>query len=62
VLANQQDVVRNEWRQRIENQPRRVLEEAVGHMTFLRKNRPYYARVLGAHGDIQAFFTTLALR
>jgi len=53
ALANQQDVVRNERRQRIENQPYGIVEEAVFHSLF-PKDHPYYASVMGSHADIQA--------
>ena len=52
-LANQQDVVRNERRQRIENQPYGIVQEAVFHNLF-PKEHPYYAVVMGSHTDIQA--------
>jgi zinc protease len=52
-LSNQQDVVRNERRQSVENQPYGVVEEAMFHQLFPR-NHPYYADVIGSHADIQA--------
>jgi zinc protease len=52
-LANQQDVVRNERRQSIENQPYGIVEEAVFHELF-PKGHPYYASIMGTHADIQA--------
>src|SRR5262245_21965390 len=52
-LSNQQDVVRNERRQSIENQPYGIVEEAMFHQLF-PKNHPYYADVMGSHTDIQA--------
>jgi zinc protease len=52
-LSNQQDVVRNERRQSIENQPYGIVEEAVFHQLF-PKGHPYYADVIGSHADIQA--------
>ncbi len=52
-LANQQDVVRNERRQSVENQPYGVVEEAVTQ-TVLPAGHPYYANVIGSHQDIQA--------
>ena len=52
-LSNQQDVVRNERRQGVENQPYGVVEEAMFHQLF-PKNHPYYASVIGSHADIQA--------
>ncbi|GAB3427586.1 insulinase family protein [Massilia solisilvae] len=64
ALSNQQDVVRNERRQSIENQPYGIVEEALYH-TLFPKEHPYYASVMGSHADIQsarladvrAFFT-----
>jgi zinc protease len=53
ALANQQDVVRNERRQRIENQPYGIVEEGLFHNLF-PKTHPYYGRVMGSHADIQA--------
>src|SRR5579872_4616473 len=52
-LTNQQDVVRNERRQSIENSPYGIVEEAVFHKLF-PKTHPYYADVMGSHADIQA--------
>jgi zinc protease len=52
-LSNQQDVVRNERRQSIENQPYGIVEEAMFHALF-PKSHPYYADVIGSHADIQA--------
>ncbi|HEV7968353.1 MAG TPA: pitrilysin family protein [Candidatus Acidoferrales bacterium] len=52
-LSNQQDVVRNERRQSIENSPYGIVEEGVFHMLF-PKNHPYHADVMGSHADIQA--------
>jgi zinc protease len=52
-LSNQQDVVRNERRQSVENQPYGVVEEALYHQLF-PKEHPYYASVIGSHADIQA--------
>src|SRR2546430_1864499 len=42
ALANQQDVVRNERRQGVENQPYGTAEEAMYHQLFPRTH-PYYA-------------------
>jgi zinc protease len=53
ALANQQDVVRNERRQNIENRPYGIVEEAMAHALFPRKH-PYYAAVMGSHADIQS--------
>jgi zinc protease len=52
-LSNQQDVVRNERRQGVENQPYGIVEEALFHNLF-PKEHPYYASVIGSHADIQA--------
>ncbi|MGE3509081.1 MAG: M16 family metallopeptidase [Vicinamibacterales bacterium] len=52
-LSNQQDVVRNERRQSVENRPYGLVEEALFHELF-PKDHPYYASVIGSHADIQA--------
>ena len=52
-LSNQQDVVRNERRQSIENRPYGIVDEAMFH-TLFPKAHPYYADVIGSHADIQA--------
>src|SRR5215467_10888665 len=52
-LSNQQDVVRNERRQSVENQPYGIVEEELFHQLF-PKGHPYYASVIGSHADIQA--------
>src|SRR2546421_6939540 len=52
-LSNQQDVVRNERRQSVENQPYGIVEEGLFHFLFPRAH-PYYASVIGSHADIQA--------
>jgi len=52
-LANQQDVVRNERRQSIENAPYQIVEEAGWHEMW-PKGHPYYAYVIGSHEDVQA--------
>jgi zinc protease len=52
-LANQQDVVRNERRQSVENQPYGIVEEAVVQ-TLFPSGHPYRAYVIGSHEDIQA--------
>ncbi|OFW21999.1 MAG: peptidase M16 [Acidobacteria bacterium RIFCSPLOWO2_02_FULL_65_29] len=52
-LSNQQDVVRNERRQSVENAPYGIVEEALFHQLF-PKEHPYYASVIGSHADIQA--------
>ena len=51
-LSNQQDVVRNERRQSVENAPYGIVEEAIFHALF-PKGHPYYADVIGSHADIQ---------
>jgi zinc protease len=53
ALSNQQDVVRNERRQSIENQPYGLAEEAVVQLLY-PKGHPYYGNVMGSHADIQA--------
>jgi zinc protease len=52
ALSNQQDVVRNERRQNIENRPYGIVEEALYHELF-PKTHPYHASVMGSHADIQ---------
>ncbi|HUS18965.1 MAG TPA: pitrilysin family protein [Terriglobales bacterium] len=52
-LANQRDVVRNERRQSVENQPYGLVEEEMFHQLF-PKAHPYYASVIGSHADIEA--------
>jgi len=52
-LANQQDVVRNERRQSVENRPYGMADEAVTQL-LLPPGHPYYANVIGSHADIQA--------
>ncbi len=51
-LSNQQDVVRNERRQSVENAPYGLGEEELYHQLF-PKGHPYYASVIGSHEDIQ---------
>lgn len=53
ALSNQQDVVRNERRQSVENVPYGIGEEAVVHLLY-PKGHPYYGSVIGSHEDIQA--------
>jgi zinc protease len=53
ALSNQQDVVRNERRQSVENQPYGVAEETLVQNLF-PKGHPYYGNVIGSHEDIQA--------
>jgi zinc protease len=52
-LANQQDVVRNERRQSVENRPYGLADEAVTQL-LLPPGHPYYANVIGSHADIQS--------
>ena len=51
-LSNQQDVVRNERRQSVENAPYALGEEELFHQLF-PPGHPYYASVIGSHEDIQ---------
>jgi len=53
ALSNQQDVVRNERRQSVENQPYGLAQEALTQQLF-PKGHPYYGNVIGSHEDIQA--------
>ena len=53
ALANQQDVVRNERRENIENQPYGIVEEALFHNLFPVAH-PYHADIMGSHADIQS--------
>ena len=53
AFANQQDVVRNERRQTIENRPYGNAEEELVHLLFPEAH-PYYAAVIGSHEDIQS--------
>src|SRR5467141_1581124 len=52
-LSNQQDVVRNERRQSLENAPYGVVEEGLFHQIF-PKEHPYYGEVIGSHLDVQS--------
>src|SRR5437773_115966 len=52
-LSNQQDVVRNERRQSMENAPYGVVEEGMMHLLY-PKGHPYYADDIGSHEDIQS--------
>jgi len=52
-LSNQQDVVRNERRQSLENAPYGVVEEGMMHLLY-PKGHPYYGDVIGSHLDIQS--------
>ncbi|HXE79625.1 MAG TPA: pitrilysin family protein [Vicinamibacterales bacterium] len=51
MLSNQQDVVRNERRQWLENQPYGLVSERLMH-TLFPKGHPYYASVIGSHVDL----------
>jgi zinc protease len=53
ALANQQDVVRNERRQSVENRPYGIVQEEVYYALF-PKDHPHRASVIGSHADIQA--------
>ena len=53
ALSNQQDVVRNERRQSIENQPYGLAEEVMVQSLY-PEGHPYYGNVIGSHEDIQA--------
>jgi zinc protease len=52
ALANQQDVVRNERRQSVENRPYGLVEEAM-YQALYPEGHPYRAVVIGSHADIQ---------
>ena len=52
-LANQQDVVRNERRQSVENRPYGLADEALVQALY-PKGHPYYGNIIGSHEDIQA--------
>jgi zinc protease len=53
ALSNQQDVVRNERRQSVENQPYGLAEETL-IQTIFPAGHPYHGNVIGSHEDIQA--------
>lgn len=53
ALTNQQDVVRNERRESVENQPYGIVQEKLFQLLF-PQGHPYYANVIGSHEDIQA--------
>ena len=53
ALSNQQDVVRNERRQSVENRPYGLAQETLVQSLFPR-GHPYYGNVIGSHEDIQA--------
>src|SRR5215472_9102902 len=52
-LSNQQDVVRNERRQNVENEPYGIVEEGIFHLLY-PKGHPYYGEIIGSHEDIQS--------
>jgi zinc protease len=52
-LSNQQDVVRNERRQSVENAPYGIVEEGMFHQLF-PKEHPYFGDVIGSHQDVQS--------
>ena len=52
-LANQRDVVRNERRQRTENEPYGLADEALFQALF-PAGHPYHGHVIGSHADIEA--------
>ena len=52
-LTNQQDVVRNERRQHIENEPYGIVDEAIFRALF-PVGHPYRPFIMGSHTDIQA--------
>jgi zinc protease len=52
-LTNQRDVVRNERRQSVENQPYGLVDEALVQALF-PKDHPYHADVIGSHADVEA--------
>src|SRR5438094_2360906 len=53
ALANQQDVVRNERRETMENRPYGVADEELFHLLF-PPGHPYRPAIMGSHADIQA--------
>ena len=53
ALSNQQDVVRNERRQSVENRPYGLAQETLVQSLF-PKEHPYYGNVIGSHEDIEA--------
>ena len=52
ALANQQDVVRNERRQSVENRPYGIVEETL-YANLFPEGHPYRPMVIGTHADIQ---------
>ena len=53
ALANQQDVVRNERRQSVENQPYGMTYETL-YANLFPVGHPYHSLVMGSHADIQS--------
>ena len=53
ALTNQQDVVRNERRESVENHPYGIVEEALFQNLF-PTSHPYHANIMGSHADIQS--------
>jgi zinc protease len=53
ALANQIDVVRNERRQSVENQPYGVADEML-YQALYPKGHPYHGVVIGSHADLAA--------
>ena len=53
ALTNQQDVVRNERRESVENHPYGIVEEALFQNLF-PVSHPYHANIMGSHADIQS--------
>ena len=53
ALANQRDVVRNERRQSLENQPYGVAEETL-YQALYPQGHPYHGVVIGSHQDLAA--------
>src|SRR5215212_10246375 len=53
AFANQQDVVRNERRQSLENRPYGVPEEVL-YQTLYPAGHPYHGVVIGSHADVAA--------
>ncbi len=53
ALARQQEVVRNERRQGVENQPYGLADEALWQ-TLFPAGHPYFANIIGSHEDLKA--------
>ncbi len=53
ALSRQQEVVRNERRQGVENQPYGLVEEALWQ-TLFPAGHPYFANIIGSHADLCA--------